>query len=102
MPNIRSEGARRIGAAMSAARTSTSAEMPATSAARTFTRHHRGEKKQRPHDRPCAHVAHVRRETAVAGQDAERCEEGNLREREQRQSARKEAPAENNKYRRAH
>src|SRR6185436_2936573 len=85
IPNIRSEGARSTGAAMIAVSRRASADTEATSAARAVIRHHCCQKKQRPGERPGAHVAHLRHETAVAGHTVEHREDGDLRKREHRQ-----------------
>src|SRR5579862_4533994 len=68
MPNTRSEGARRTGAAIAAVTIAATARTTPTSAMRPRTVDHRGGYEQRAGDGPAPHVANMRRESGGARQ----------------------------------
>src|SRR5687768_12782997 len=68
MPNRRSDGARRTGAASSAVTVVASAATATISATRPAKVDYRGEDQHRTGDRPAADIAHLRDEAGVAGE----------------------------------
>src|SRR6188508_89492 len=94
MPKIRSDGARSTGAATTSVRTSAIAETAATSAARPRIGHHGDDDKERSGERPCADVANVGHEPAVAHQEMQGREDDSLREPEQREAGHERPPVE--------
>src|ERR1700680_4506197 len=91
MPNTRSDGARRTGAAIATVTITARARTAATSAARPGNVDHRGDDQQGAGNRPAAAVGHVHRESGVAGESVQGEQACRLREPEDREPG-EEAP----------
>src|SRR5580700_2920679 len=93
IPNTRSDGARRtcrpIARVMIVATTATAT----TSAVRPGNVHHRREDQHRARNRPPAHVAHVRPEAGVHGEDVQHEQTRLLREAQHHETAAEALPA---------
>src|SRR5688572_32998245 len=68
IPNTRSDGARRTGAAITTVTVAARARTPTTSATRPANVNHRGDDQQRGRHRPPTDVAHVRGKLRVGGE----------------------------------
>src|ERR1700674_96369 len=93
MPNTRSDGARRTGAAIAAVTTTARVRTAATSATRPDNVDHRGDDQQGAGNRPAPDVGHTRRESRVAGEGVQREQACRLREPEDCQSGEEAPPA---------
>src|SRR5450830_934515 len=93
MPNTRSDGARRTGAAITTVTIVARARTAATSAMRPGNVDHRGEDQHGARNRPAADVAHVRRQAGVAGEGVQREQACRLREPEHREPGEEALPA---------
>src|SRR4029077_3957806 len=82
MPNIRSDGARKTGAAIATVTIAASVETATTSATRGRNVHHRRNNQQRTDHRPAADIAHVRGQARRGGQDMQGQQTCRLRELE--------------------
>ena len=86
IPNTRSDGARRTGAATVTMMIVASADTAATSAMRPGNADHRSHDQQRAGNRPAAHVAYMRGQARVRNEAVQRQQPRDLRQRERREA----------------
>src|SRR3954465_2433934 len=91
MPNTRSDGARRTGAAIIAVMIVASADTATISAMRPGNAHRRSDDQQRPGNGPPADITYVSSQ-AVRDEAVQRQEPGDLRQRERREADNESSP----------